>query len=136
VLAPQAEIRQACRCLDPARSDAHAFVEETPVVQTIILEPDQEPPIDLDHVLVNQDPKSGGVIVSGNVRDPKDPKGVIVLTAQAFWSGNAEADEERGMRAAEEWASKYGIAEVYVRRRAKVPDGRAEKQGQPPSSSA
>jgi hypothetical protein len=87
------------------------------VVHTIILEPDREPPINLDHVLLNQDPKSGGVIVSGNVRDPNDPKGVIVLTAQAFWSGNAAADEERGMRAAEEWASKYGITEVYVRRR-------------------
>jgi len=85
------------------------------VFLTLHLHPDEDPLRDLDHILVNQDPKSGRVRVSGNVHDPANPKGVIVLTEQAFWSGDAAADEERGMQAAEAWAVKYRAPAIYLR---------------------
>ena len=82
---------------------------------TVHLHPDENPLGKLDHILVNQDPKSGTVRVSGNVHDPANPKGVIVLTEQTFWSGDAAADEGRGMEAAEIWAVKYRVPTIYVR---------------------
>lgn len=76
----------------------------------------QKPPENEDHVLVDQDSKSGVVTVTGNVQDPADPNSVIFMEPKAFWSNDAGADEEQGMQHAEAWAAKHSIGTIYVRR--------------------
>lgn len=79
-----------------------------------VLEPDQDPPSDVDFVLVNQCPKSGKVTVSGNIQD--SAKSAKFLPTQTFWTKDAAEDEDRGMQAAEQWAAANGGATIYVRR--------------------
>lgn len=83
-------------------------------VQPIVLEPDTDPASDVDFVLVNQDPKSGKVTVSGNVQT--DTKQAKFLPTQTFWTKDAAADEDRGMEFAEQWAAQNGVQTIYIRR--------------------
>lgn len=75
-------------------------------VQQINLKPNENPPTDVDYVLVLQG--KSGTVVTG-VRDNRDGH------SASFWSKDATKDLQEAMDAALDWAEANGVEMMYVK---------------------